>query len=190
MSLLEQLLGGQNNAAVSQISRQFGLDPSQTQSALEALLPSVAAGFRRNASSPQGLEGLLGALAGGQHARYVDSPEVITRPEAIQDGNGILGHIFGSKEVSREVAAEAAARSGVGADVLKQMLPMVAALVMGAMARNGGAQGGLGGLTAGLNQLGAGQAGAGGGILDMLTPMLDANRDGSVVDDIIGRFMK
>lgn len=190
MSLLEQLLGGQNGAAVSQISRQLGLDPSQTQTALDALLPSVAAGFQRNASSPQGLEGLLGALAGGQHARYVDDPAALTQSDAIQDGNGILGHIFGSKDVSREVAARAAAQTGLGPDVLKQMLPMVAALVMGAMARNGGAQGGLGGLTAGLNPLGGAQAGAGGGLLDMLTPMLDANRDGSVVDDIIGKFMK
>jgi hypothetical protein len=35
-------------------------------------------------------------------------------------------------------------------------------------------------------------AGAGGDILSMLTPMLDQNRDGSVVDDIlknVGRMM-
>lgn len=167
---------------MDQISRQFGLDPSQTQSALDALLPAVAAGVQRNAATPQGLEGLLGALASGRHQGYVDDPGVLAQPQAIEDGNGILGHIFGSKDVSREVAARAAAQSGVGPDVLKQMLPMVAALVMGALARRG-SQGA--GLQPGLNPMSSG-----GGILDMLTPMLDSNRDGSILDDVIGKFLR
>ncbi len=184
MSLLEQLLGGQNNAAVDQLSRQFGLNPSQTQSALDALLPSIAAGLQRNASSPSGLEGLLGALTGGHHSQYVEDVSSLTRPETVQDGNGILGHIFGSKDVSREVANRASAETGIGADVLKAMLPMAAALVMGAMARGGAQGGGLGGLQAGLNPS------AGGGLLDMLSPMLDANRNGTMIDDIIGKFLR
>ncbi len=185
MSLLEQLLGGSNNAAVAQIGRQLGLDQSQTQSALDALLPAVAAGFKRNASTPQGLEGLLGALAAGQHQRYVEDPSTLTAPTTIEDGNGILGHIFGSKEVSRDVAARASAQSGVSPDLLKQMLPMVAALVMGAMSRRSGQGGAIGGLQGGL-----GQMGGSGGLLGMLTPLLDANRDGSVLDDVIGKFLR
>ena len=43
------------------------------------------------------------------------------------DGNGILGHIFGSKDVSRQVAARAAQSSGVAPDILAKMLPLVAA---------------------------------------------------------------
>ncbi|HTV02361.1 MAG TPA: DUF937 domain-containing protein [Luteitalea sp.] len=185
MNLIDQFLGGQQGVVVDQIGRQFGLSPAQTQSALNALLPSVAAGFQRNASSSSGLEGLLGALAGGQHQRYVEQPDTLTDPATVADGNGILGHIFGSKDVSREVAARASAQSGVGADILKAMLPMVAAMVMGGMAKGrgqgSGLDAGLGGLTGG---------GQGGGLLDMLTPMLDSNRDGSVVDDILGKFLR
>ena len=33
-------------------------------------------------------------------------------------------------------------------------------------------------------------AGAGGDLLNMLAPMLDANRDGSVVDDVLGMVGK
>lgn len=208
MGVLEQLLGGQNSPAVSQIGRQFGLDASQTQVALEALLPAVAAGFQRNASSPQGLESLIGALAGGTHQRYVEDPSVVTNADAIADGNGILGHIFGNKSVSREVAARASAQSGVGVDVLKRMLPIVATLVMGALAKNGAQSGlspantggGLGGLLGGVLEsglgglLGGGQPTArpqpGGGLLDVLTPFLDADGDGSALDDIIGRFTR
>lgn len=188
MSLLEQLLGGQNGAAVTQISRQLGLDPSQTKSALDALLPTVAAGFQRNAAaSPQGLEGLLGALTGAGAARYVDDPSQLAA--AAGDGNSILGQIFGSKDVSREVAARASAQTGLGPEVLKAMLPMVATLVMGAMAK--GAFSGAASAAPGQPQVTA--AKAGGGLLDMLSPMLDSNKDGNVMDDLLGmagKFLK
>ena len=182
MGIIETLLGNQAGGAVDQLGRQFGLDPSQTSSALGALLPAVAAGFQRNASSPSGLEALLGALGGGQHGQYVDDLQRLGRPATVDDGNGILGHIFGSKEVSRQVAQRASAQSGVGADLLKQMLPVVAAMVMGAMAKR---QGG-GGLAQGNLGAAFGNQGGGGGILDMLAPMLDSNRDGSAMDDIVG----
>jgi len=186
MNLIEALLGGQADGAVEQLGRQFGLDPSQTSSALGALLPAVATGFQRNAASPSGLEALLGALGGGRHGRYVDDVGSLGMPGTVDDGNGILGHIFGSKDVSREVARRASAQSGVGADVLKQMLPVVAAMVMGALAKQ---QGGGAVRQTGFGQAAAGQGG-GGGILDMLTPMLDSNRDGSAVDDIVGMLGK
>ena len=98
------------------------------------------------------------------------------------EGNGILAHVLGSKEVSREVASRAAAQTGLSPDVMKQMLPLAATLMMGAFAQKSGGAAGLGSET--------GDRAA--GILAMLTPLLDSNRDGSVVDDvtgIIGRFL-
>jgi hypothetical protein len=191
MNLLESLLAAGDGAAVSQLGRQFGLRDDQTSAALSALVPALASGLARNATQSGGLDALMGALAGGGHARYLDDPGSLARPETKADGNGILGHILGSKDASRQVAAHAASTSGVGADVLKQMLPVVAAMVMGAMARNAGAGGaGLGSnLPGGIpTSLGA-NAGAG-GVLDMLTPMLDRDRDGTVVDDLAGMFGK
>jgi hypothetical protein len=37
---------------------------------------------------------------------------------------------------------------------------------------------------------GGGQAASGGGIFDMLTPLIDKDRDGSMVDDILGMAAK
>lgn len=186
MNMIEALLGNQAGGIVEQLGQQFGLDESQTSSALTALLPALAAGFQRNASSQSGLDSLVGALSGGQHGQYLDDIQNLGRPETVDDGNGILGHVFGSKQVSREVAQRASAQSGVGADILKRMLPIVATVVMGAMAKRqfGGAsaQAGLG------PQVGP-QSG-GGGLLDMLAPMLDADRDGSMVNDVIGMIGK
>jgi hypothetical protein len=175
MNILDSIMNAGNGAAVRQLGSQVGLDEAQTASALSALVPALSAGLRRNMASPDGLSGLLGALSGGTHQRYIDDPTVLGQADTVADGNGILGHVFGSKDVSRQVAAQAGAQTGLNPDVLKRLLPLVATLVMGAMSRQTAASGG-----ASLTE------GAGGGLLDMLGGALDRNRDGSPLDDITG----
>ena len=178
MDLVETILNQQNGAAVRQIESQFGLEPEQTESALAALVPALAAGLQRNARSADGLQGLLTALSSGRHEQYVDDPTTLEQPETIEDGNGILSHVFGNKDVSRQVAARAAARTGLGADLLKRMLPMVATLVMGTLARKTSRAG-----TQGMPRAGGAEPG---GLMGLLGGALDQNRDGSMVDDVIG----
>ena len=88
--MIEDLLGAQGNTVVQQLGQQFGLSESQASSALGALLPALAAGFQRNASSASGIEALIGALSGGGHQKYLDDVQVLGRPETVDDGNGIL----------------------------------------------------------------------------------------------------
>jgi hypothetical protein len=183
MDLLQAILNTQNGGAVSELARHLNLDERQATSALEQLVPALAAGVKQNVATPQGLDGLMSALGSGRHAQYLDDVSRLGSPATIQDGNGILGHIFGSKDVSRQVATSASARTGIGADVLKKMLPMVAALAMGAMARQAGSSPRPPGPT-------SPAAASGGGLMDMLSPMLDRNRDGSVADEVTGMLGK
>jgi hypothetical protein len=186
MNILESLLGQDAAGAVQQVGRQFGIDESQASAAIGALLPALMAGFHQRASSPPGLESLEAALRGGQHGSYLDNLQALGGADTADAGNDILGQIFGSKDVSREVARRASTQTGVGADLLKRMLPVVAALAAGALARRqfGGASAQAGILPA------AAQQSQGGGLLGMLAPMLDANRNGTMVDDVIGMIGK
>ena len=178
MNILEAVLNAQGGAAAAGAGEAVGLSHEQTSAALSALVPALASGLQRNASLPGGLDSLLGALTGGEHARYVNDPSTLQTPEAVSDGNAILGHILGSKDASRAVASQAAVQTGIGEDVLKKLLPMAATLVMGSLAKQP-----LGGAA-----VVAGVPGA--GILAMLTPILDRDRDGSMVDDVIGQVGK
>jgi hypothetical protein len=198
MSLLDSILGAQGGAAVQQLGAQLGLGQNETTSALSALVPALAAGIQQNAQSEGGLSSLVSALTNGSHQQYVNNPTTLADPSTVDDGNAILGHVFGSKDVSRQVAAQASSTTGIGQDVLKKMLPMAAALVMGALANHastaatnagvsgsalgnalGGSLGGslasvigpslMGMLGATLNQGQAGASGAtGGGLAGML----------------------
>ena len=175
MNMLDMLTSAGNGAAVRQIGSQLGLSEGQATSALSALIPALAGGVQRNAQTPDGLAGLAAALSSGRHQQYIDNPAVLGEASSIADGNSILGHILGSKDVSRQVATQASASTGIGADVLKQMLPMVAALMMGGLSQRNMQSG---------SPLGA-QAG-GSGLMGMLGGLLDQNKDGSVLDDLTG----
>ena len=180
------------------MARELGISEAQARSGAEALAPAILGGLKKQArTQPGGLEGLgglLGQLGGGGLLDDVLSPE----PTNVGRGNDVLGRIFGSKEVSRTVAQSASARSGLDPDLLKKMLPMLAMLVSGFVAKQGGpaaapqaapADGGLGDLLGGL--LG-GAAGPAAGSARPATPagglagMLDLDGDGNPLDDILG----
>lgn len=176
MNIFDSILSAGNGAAVRQLGSQFGLDEAQTSSALSALVPALSARLRQNMQSTEGLTGVINALASGRHRQYIEEPSSLGRADTVADGNGILGHILGSKDVSRQVAARASEETGLGSEVLKRMLPLAATLVMGAMSRQA-ASGGASSLARGAG---------GGGLLEMLGGALDRNKDGSPLDDITG----
>ena len=123
---------------VDAISRELGVDQSTAQNGLQALLPAVTDGMRgQAAASPQGFGGLgsiLAGLGGGGLLSNVIAPE----PTNVSQGNEVLGQIFGNKDASRAVAADAAQKSGISPDLLKKMLPIVAMLVAGYLAKQHG----------------------------------------------------
>ena len=201
----------QKAGALKQMAGQFGLDDAQAQGALKALLPAISGGLKRNSAQPGGLEALMGALQNGGHDRYLENPAHLSEPEALQDGNGILGHLLGSKDMSRQVASHAAQRTGLDGGLMKKMLPIVAAMAMGSLSKQSkqpdiagallgalsGQQpqaqsgGGLGGLVGSL--LGGGQrqqAQQQANPLGMLGGLLDADGDGNPMDDILNMVLK
>jgi hypothetical protein len=176
------------------MARDLGVSEQQAASGAEALIPAILGGFKKQAQSQpsgvEGLGGLLSQLGGGGLLDDVLAPQ----PTHVERGNDVLGQIFGSKDVSRAVAQNAASQTGLEPSLLKKMLPILAMLAAGYMAKqragaatpasgdgDGGGQldsllrgrvGGTGNDTS---------SGAGGG----LSSMLDLNRDGNVLDDIM-----
>lgn len=138
MDLLQQLLKDAGGGATSQIAKQFGLDDSQAGNILGQLVPALTAGLKKNTGSTGGVEGLAKALQKGGHQRYIDEPETLGDSGAVNDGNNILGHLLGSKDVSRQVAAAASSNTGIDAGIVKKMLPLVATMVMGSLSKQTG----------------------------------------------------
>ncbi|RJT35050.1 DUF937 domain-containing protein [Mesorhizobium waimense] len=132
-SLFDILAQAQNGNGMQALAQQFGLSMQQTQSAVEALLPAFSQGLRRNTADPYGLGAFMTAMASGQHAKYFEDASRAFSPQGLDEGNGILGHLFGSKDLSRAVASQAAQATGLSQQVLQQMLPAIASMMMGGL---------------------------------------------------------
>ena len=166
------------------MARELGVSESQAAIGAEALMPAILGGFKKQAQAqPSGLEGL------GSLLDNVLSPQATD----VSRGDDVLGQIFGSQDVSRTVAQNAASRSGLDPALLKKMLPILAMLVAGYMAKQRGeagrppaaSGGGLGDMLGGLLGGGAAvnpRAAAPGDI----GSMLDLNGNGNPLDDILG----
>ncbi|KGB55498.1 hypothetical protein FG91_01418 [Sphingopyxis sp. LC81] len=178
---------------IESMANQLGIPPAMAKQGADALLPAILGGFKKQAQSGGGVEGLgglLGQLGGGGLLDSVLGPQ--TTP--VEQGNDVLGQIFGSKDVSRTVAGQAAAQTGIDSGILKQMLPMLAMMAAGYMAKQGGQgseSGGLGGMLGNVlgGAMGGGAAPAAGG-LGGLGKMLDMDGDGNPLDDIMGMVNK
>jgi hypothetical protein len=153
---------------ISAIGRQFGLDDEQTRAALDALVPVVAAGMRRTAQSPEGLQEVLRQVLTGGYDGSLDDDRAVSFERAKPAGDEVLGQIFGDKQVSREVAQQLSATSGVGAAILKKLLPIVATMVLGTLAKRMGS----GGAMAGEQVPQPRSDGGGGGLGDILRDVL------------------
>ena len=182
---------------IESMANQLGIPPAVAKQGAEALLPAILGGFKKQAQSGGGVEGLgglLGQLGGGGLLDAV----LGSAPTPVNQGNDVLGQIFGSKDVSRTVAGQAAEQTGLDSGILKQMLPILAMMVAGYMAKQGGQSGeggGLGGILG--NVLGGAMGGgaapsAAGGLggLGGLGKMLDMDGDGNPLDDIMGMVNK
>ncbi|MCF8502802.1 MAG: DUF937 domain-containing protein, partial [Rhodospirillum sp.] len=156
---------------IGAIAEQLGISEREASKGVDALLPSVMGGFKKSAvnfgGSEEGLGGLLSMAQAAGGAGLFDNV-LGNEPTNVGAGNDILGQIFGSKDVSRTVANHAAGQSGLDPSILKKMLPIVAMLVTGYLARSGG-----GGST-------------GGGHGDMLGSVLGGGAQGGALGGLLG----
>jgi hypothetical protein len=176
VDLMDLLKEAGADTGLGAISRQLGLSSGDTGKLLKALSPAVTHGLQRQTESNDGLSTFEKALKKGGHQRYLEDPELLAQEATRLDGNKILGHLFGSKDVSRNVAAHAAKETGIDSSLIKKLLPLLAPLVMGAVSK--GTRGG------------EGLSGRDGGNLGALGKLLFGKDKDSGIGDIISLARK
>ena len=190
MNISDLLNSTAGQQIVANISQRFGLDQNQAVSAVQSAIPMILGGLGRNVQNPQGAESLNNAL--NQH-----DPSVLDNIQgffgsgnaAQMDGSKILGHIFGDKVSNIESGV--AQSSGISLSKIGPIIAMLAPIVMSYLnkqkqSNNVSQSGGLGDLIGGL----AGGNNTGGGFIGMVTSFLDKDKDGNIMDDLMGMFGK
>ena len=172
MNLLDLLdsVGGQKS--LGSLAGNLGLDATKTNDLVGALAPALMGALQKQTNSADGLSKFKNALQNGKHQEYLKNPDLMSSAETLTDGNNILGHLLGSKDVSRNVAAQAAETTGIDSSLIKKALPLIASLVMGAVSKESNAGSSLGD--------------SGGGLLGSLM----GGGDGFDVDDVLNLAKK
>lgn len=182
LDLLNSDLGKQ---IISGIGQQTGTSEKETASVVSAAAPVLMGMLQKNASSEQGATGILGALS-KHDGSILDNLSGFLGSGDTTDGNGILGHILGSKKSSVESAISK--QTGVSSGNVSQILALLAPIIMGYLgkeSKSAGANsgGGLGDLLGGLMGGSSKGSSVGGNILSSL---LDQDGDGQLgVNDVI-----
>nr|WP_315047891.1 DUF937 domain-containing protein [uncultured Leptotrichia sp.] len=184
---LEALLGLLQGQKLGKLAEQIGGTDGQTKNAIMAALPALLGALNKNSNTPEGAQTLNNALE--QHdGSVLNNVEGYLQNPDLKDGAGILNHLFGGN--TQNVANAVSQSSGLDTQGSLKMLETLAPLVLGALGQqkkenNLDAQG-ISNLTSNLAANFAGE----GGIMSMITNLLDANKDGNVMDDLTGMIGK
>ncbi|BBN94211.1 hypothetical protein DEGR_09440 [Deinococcus grandis] len=124
------MLGGMGQAQQT-VARQTGASPDQTQAAIQAALPLLLGALTRNAAQPGGLDALSGAL----NRHDGSALDAFTQGQApdTQDGQKILGHVFGAQQ--GQAAQAVGKRAGIDPQLAMQIMSMLAPLVLAYLSR-------------------------------------------------------
>jgi hypothetical protein len=179
--LTQQLSGG----GLSQISQQIGADEQTTGQALSAAVPLLLSAMANNASQPEGAQSLHQALSQDHDgAIFNDLAGFLSNPQAV-NGAGILGHVLGPKQDM--VQTGLAQQTGLDAQSIGQLLLIAAPLVMGALGKTQHEQGlDANNLPSFLGQQQQLAQQSNPDMISLLGNLLDMDKDGSALDDILG----
>ncbi|MCL6266060.1 DUF937 domain-containing protein [Flagellimonas myxillae] len=190
--LLDLLNSPMGKQLISGVAGQTGQPENKTADVLSMAMPLLMGAMKRNVSNQSGAEGLMNALSSKHDGSILDDLGGLfgggVDQGVMDDGAGILGHIFGSKQPQVETALSN--RSGVDAGSIAQILKIAAPILLGFLGRQSRQQkvsspDALGGLLGGL--MGGGSSAS--RQQSLVETFLDSDGDGSVIDDLAGMVL-
>ena len=188
---LEALLGLLQGQDIGNLASQVGGNEGEAKKGVMAALPAMLAALGKNAGTEKGAEELNNALEKKHDGSILDNLSGYLSNPDLKDGAGILNHLFGNQ--TSNVANAVSQSSGLDTNGSMKMLQMLAPILMGMLGQqkkqNNLDAKGLGNLTSMLASNFGSEAGAS-GIMEAVTNLLDANKDGNVMDDIMGMVGK
>ena len=192
---MDLLQGSISSGMIDQFSRQLGgADKQQTAAAASGIVTTLMGALAKNASSTEGAQALNNALERDHDGSILDdvmgmlSGNAQVSNERALNGSGILNHVLGNKQSG---AVDMISKlSGLDSSKTGSLMAMLAPVVMGALGKAKRQQGldvaGIASLLSGTVSAQQQQNPT----MNLVTSFLDADGDGSIVDDVASMGMK
>ncbi|WP_028375777.1 DUF937 domain-containing protein [Leeuwenhoekiella sp. MAR_2009_132] len=188
LDLLNSDLGKQ---LISGASAQTGASESKTADVLSMALPVLLGAMKKNAQTQEGASGLLGALSNKHDGSILDNLGSLlgggsVDQNVISDGAGILSHVLGGKQPVVENTLSQ--KSGLDAGTVAQILKIAAPILLGVIGKET-KQNNVNDSSALSGILGSMLGGQPKGNQSLIESLIDADGDGSVLDDVAGMVL-
>lgn len=188
--LLDLLNSPMGKQLISGVAGQTNQPENKTADVLSMAMPLILGAMKKNVSTPEGAQGLMSALSSKHNGGILDNLGGLFNggvdDSVMADGAGILGHVFGGKQANVENALSQ--KSGLDSGSIAQILKIAAPIVMGMIGKQT-AQSNVNDST-GMNALlGSMLGGQPQENQSLITTLLDADGDGSILDDVAGMVM-
>ncbi|THV57959.1 DUF937 domain-containing protein [Flagellimonas alvinocaridis] len=190
--LLDLLNSPMGKQLISGVAGQTGQSENKTADVLSMAVPLLMGAMKKNTSTPGGAQGLMNALSSKHDGSILDDLGGLfgggVDQNVMDDGAGILGHVFGAKQPQVENALSS--KSGLDAGTISQILKIAAPILLGYLGKqtrqqNVSSPDGLNGLLGGL--MGGGRSAT--KQQSLIETFLDSDGDGSVIDDLAGMVL-
>lgn len=188
--ILDLLNSDLGKTIISGVSSDAGQPQDKTNNLLTMAMPVLMQAMKRNASTNEGAEGLMGALSGKHDGSILDNLGDLfdggVNEEVKIDGGKILGHVLGGNQHNVEHAL--GKKAGMDAGSVANILKVAAPILMGVLGKQKRRQAvhntsDLSGL------LGSMMKGSKEQEQSFLESILDADGDGSIIDDVAGMVL-
>jgi hypothetical protein len=189
--ILDLLNSDLGKTIISGVSVSTGTDQNKTSSVLTMALPVLMKAMERNASTPEGAQGLMSAINGKHDGSILDNLSGLfgggVDDNVKNDGAKILGHVLGNKQQGVEQVI--GQKSGLDASSVANILKVAAPILMGVLGKQASqnkvsSQSDMSSLLGGL--LGGNETQ---NEQSFLENILDADGDGSIIDDVAGMVL-
>lgn len=158
--LIEEFLSSQGNDVASSISSKLGVDASQITKMLPDITSSVFGGVKDNLKNDNSaIDGVLGSLGSGDMMESIGG--LMGGSDDSAESGSLINTILGGSKSG--IISSLASKFNLGGDTITKIISMAIPLLMKFLSNKAGGQG-----------------------LSGLTGLLDADGDGSIMDDVGG----
>jgi hypothetical protein len=171
---------------LDKLGRSAGAGPSQVQQLAQMGLPALLQALGRNASTSEGAASLAHALDQHQDDDVDDLDGFLNNVDR-EDGAKILQHIFADKNagIQNRLAQKTGMETNQVMDIMEQLAPLLMGTLAQQKKQRNVDQSGIADLLGGMLQQGEG---SNNNFMNMAMDLLDADNDGSIMDDLGGMF--
>lgn len=192
---MDLLQGSLTSGMVDQLSQQLGgADKQKTAAAASGIVTTLMGALAKNASTTEGAQSLNKALERDHDGSILDdvmgmlTGNAQVNNDRMLNGSGILNHVLGNKQSG---AVDMISKlSGLDSSKTGSLMTMLAPVIMGALGKAKQQQGldmaGIASLLSGTVSAQQQQNPT----MNLVTSFLDADGDGSIVDDVANMGMK